>query len=104
MKIISMRNVDWSKNGNPSQVKAILTIKCSDGFEMKNFKLVEGQNGLFVGSPSTKGKDNKYYDSIWIPQDKRNELNQEASEIFDPNNPVNETYPEFKKEDEKIPF
>jgi stage V sporulation protein G len=78
MQIIGMRNVDWNK------VKAILTIKTQDGFEIKNCKLVEGTNGLFVASPSVKKKDDGYMDIIWFPKDKRDQLNDMASEIYDP--------------------
>tara|TARA_R100000808_G_C2154375_1_gene165329 strand:+ start:8027 stop:8314 length:288 start_codon:yes stop_codon:yes gene_type:complete len=78
MRIIGMRNVDWNK------VKAILTIETSEGFEIKNCKLVEGQHGLFVASPSVKGKDDTYRDIIWFPKDKRDEINDMASKIYDP--------------------
>ena len=70
--------MDWNK------VKAILTIETQDGFEIKNCKLVEGVNGLFVASPSVKGKDEKYHDIIWFPKDKRNELNDMAGNMYDP--------------------
>ncbi len=78
MEIIAMRNVDWGK------VKAILTIKTSEGFEIKNCKLVEGSHGLFVASPSVKGKDDQYHDIVWIPKENREELNRLASDIYDP--------------------
>lgn len=88
-----MRNVDWNK------VKAILTIETSEGFEIKNCKLVEGQHGLFVASPSVKGKDDKYFDIIWFPKDRRDALNEMASKIYDPSG----EYSQFQK-DEGIPF
>lgn len=96
MTIISMRNVDWNK------VKALLTVKTSEGFELKNCKLVEGQHGLFVASPSVKGKDDTYHDIIWIPQERREELNKLASDIYDPSG----EYREFNNpiKDEGIPF
>jgi DNA-binding cell septation regulator SpoVG len=78
MEIISMRNVDWGK------VKAILTIKTTEGFEIKNCKLVEGSHGLFVASPSTKGKDDQYYDIVWIPKEIRDNLNKLAGDVYDP--------------------
>ena len=46
MEIINFRKLD-----NGGKVKGFLTIKTSEGFEMKNFKLVEGENGLFIGAP-----------------------------------------------------
>lgn len=36
------------------------TLKCK-GFALYNMKLCEGRDGYFIASPSTKGKDGKYY-------------------------------------------
>ena len=76
MEIINFRKLD-----NGGKVKGFLTIKTSEGFEMKNFKLVEGENGLFIGAPSQKGKDqdgnDKWYDMVWIPK----ELNEQLVEL-----------------------
>ena len=95
MRIIGMRNVEWNK------VKAILTIQTQDGFEIKNCKLVEGQHGQFVASPSVKGKDDSYHDIIWFPKDRRDELNDMASKIYDPSG----EYSQFNKpKEEPIPF
>lgn len=93
MKVIAMRNVDWGK------VKALLTIETSEGFELKNCKLVEGQHGLFVASPSVKGKDDTYHDIIWFPKERRDEINEMASKIYDPSG----EYKEFQKI-EGVPF
>lgn len=91
-----MRNVDWNK------VKAILTIETAEGFEIKNCKLVEGQHGLFVASPSVKGKEDKYFDIIWFPKDRRDELNEMASSIYDPSGDYNQF--NQPKQNEDIPF
>lgn len=98
-----MRNVDWN-----NKVKAVLTIKTSEGFEMKNFKLVEGDNGFFVGSPSVKGKDDQYHDTIWIPKELRDEINKLASETYDSSMEPNKNYPQFSNKevvkDLEVPF
>ena len=101
MEIISMRNVDW---GN--KVKAILTIKTSEGFELKNFKLIDGAKGFFVASPSLKGKDEQYHDTIWIPKERRDSLNDMASGVYDNTIPANESYPQFKRAvaESEVPF
>ena len=71
-----MEIIKFNKLDNGGKVKGFLTIKTSEGFEMKNFKLIDGENGLFIGAPSQKGKDQdgneKWYDIVWIPK----ELNQ----------------------------
>ena len=83
MEIINFRKLD-----NGGKVKGFLTIKTSEGFEMKNFKLVEGENGLFIGAPSQKGKDqdgnDKWYDMVWIPKELNQELIDLASNHIDP--------------------
>ena len=64
---------DFRKLDNGGKVKGFMTIVTNEGFEMKNFKLIEGANGLFVGAPSQKGTDKegneKWYDMVWIPKE-----------------------------------
>ena len=71
-----MKIKDFRKLDIVGKVKGFLTIVTSEGFEMKSFKLIEGENGLFIGAPSQKGKDQdgneKWYDTVWVPK----ELNQ----------------------------
>ena len=72
---------DFRKLDNGGKVKGFMTIVTSEGFEMKNFKLIEGANGLFVGAPSQKGTDKdgneKWYDMVWIPK----ELNEQLVDL-----------------------
>ena len=72
---------DFRKLDNGGKVKGFMTIVTSEGFEMKNFKLIEGRNGLFVGAPSQKGTDKdgneKWYDMVWIPK----ELNEQLVDL-----------------------
>ena len=71
-----MEVTKFTKTNDSGNLKGFLTIKTSEGFEMKGFKFMDGQNGLWVASPSRKGKDDdgndKWYDIVWIPK----ELNQ----------------------------
>jgi DNA-binding cell septation regulator SpoVG len=60
------------KFNNPnSKLKAFVTIVIDDVLEMHGFKIIEGNNGLFVSAPSHKGtatvdgaQVEKYYDDI----------------------------------------
>lgn len=51
-------------NGN-SKTKAFVDLELDDTLVIKGLTLVEGKNGLFVSFPSTKGKDKKYYNSVY---------------------------------------
>lgn len=51
-------------NGN-SKTKAFVDLTLDDTLIIKGLTLVEGKNGLFLSFPSTKGKDGKYYDSVY---------------------------------------
>ena len=67
-----MNKGEWGK------LRAFFDLKTSDGFVIKGFKLVEGISGMFVGMPSTQGKDGEYYDTIFADKDLRDELQQLA--------------------------
>lgn len=51
-------------NGN-SKTKAFIDIELDNTLVIKGLTLIEGKNGLFLSFPSTKGKDGKYYNSIY---------------------------------------
>ena len=92
-----MEITKFKKLNDSGKLKGFLTIKTSEGFEMKGFKLVEGDNGLFVGSPSQKGKDengnDKWYDMVWIPK----ELNQTLLDLV-----ANQV--DLSQDDNPVPF
>jgi len=46
-------------------VKAVCDVSICDEFLIKGFRVIEGKNGLFVGSPSEQGKDGKWYSSVF---------------------------------------
>lgn len=51
-------------NGN-SKTKAFIELCLDETLIIKGMTLVEGSKGLFLSFPSTKGKDGKYYSSIY---------------------------------------
>lgn len=59
----------YTTKGN-SKIKANVNITIDDKIVIKNFKVAEGKKGLFVSNPSTKGADNKYYDTCYILDEK----------------------------------
>lgn len=48
-----------------SSTKAFIELKLDKVLIVKGLTLVEGKKGLFLTFPATKGKDNKYYNSVY---------------------------------------
>ena len=65
LKIERMNKGSWGK------VRAFFDIMTDEGFTIKGFKIIEGINGLFVGVPSQKGKDDEYFDTVFIAPELR---------------------------------
>jgi stage V sporulation protein G len=47
-----------------TKVRAFATLVFNNCFKVTGLRIVEGANGLFIGYPSEKGRDGKYYDII----------------------------------------
>ncbi|MEJ2635061.1 MAG: septation protein SpoVG family protein [Calditrichia bacterium] len=60
MEISAIRMVNIGK------IKAVVDVRTSEGFIIRGFKVVEGDNGLFVGMPSERTKSGKYMDLVKI--------------------------------------
>ena len=86
MKIGRMNKGSWGK------VRAFFDIITEEGFTLKNFKLVEGINGLFVSMPSEKNKDGDYKDTVFADKVLREKLNKTALGQYEnqsgPTNPI----------------
>lgn len=61
-----------------SKTAAFFDLETNEGIVIKGFTLVEGSNGLFVSAPSEKGKDNKYYEKVVLPQEIKKQLTDMA--------------------------
>ena len=48
-----------------SKTKAFIELKLDEVLIVKGLSLVKGRNGLFLSFPSSKGKDNNYYNSVY---------------------------------------
>ena len=97
MKITQMSNVDWEKS---PKVKATCTIDVN-GFQIKECKVIDGANGIFVVSPSKelakpyinkKGDTVKYEDIVWFPQEHRDTLNDLVANHYDSSQPHYKPY------------
>ena len=51
---------------------------------MKGLRIVEGKNGLFVGMPARKGKDDKWHDTAYpLTKEFRESLNEVVLEAYE---------------------
>ena len=77
MKISRMNLYDGE-----SKTKAFFDIETDESIIVKGFKLVDGANGLFVSAPSEKGKDDKYYDRVYVPKELKEQLADMAISMY----------------------
>ena len=61
-----------------SKTKAFIDLELDGTLVIKGLTLVEGKKGLFLAFPSTKGKKNKYYNSVYSIDKEWTELLQDA--------------------------
>lgn len=64
-------------SGN-SKTKAFVDLELDETLVIKGLTLVEGENGLFLTFPSKKGKNGKYYNSVYSLDKEWNNLLQDA--------------------------
>lgn len=58
-----------------SNTKAFIDLKLDNVLIVKGLSLVEGKKGLFLSYPSSKGKDGKYYNTVYsLDKDWREKL------------------------------
>lgn len=67
---------------NPSKVKAFASITLSGELVISNYKVLEGNNGLFVGNPSEK-REEGYKDTVFpITADSRKYIQDTILEAY----------------------
>lgn len=70
-----MKIVRFNINKNQeSKIIAYCDVETSERIVIRNFRLVNGPNGIFLASPNERGKDKKFYDTVYLPADLKNEL------------------------------
>ncbi len=77
MKIVRMNPLK-----SDSKTAAFFDIQTNDGVIIKGFRLVNGNNGLFLSAPNEKGKDGKYYETVILPKEMKEDLERKAIEEF----------------------
>jgi len=96
MKIERMNKGDWGK------IKAFFDLQTGDGFTIKGFKMVEGANGVFVGFPSQKNKDDEYHDTVWADKDVKDQVTELAKREYESSTEQEQELPIMNNED--VPF
>lgn len=61
-----------------SNTKAFVDLELDGTLVIKGLTLVEGKKGLFLSFPNKKGKDKKYYNSIYSLDKEWTQLLQDA--------------------------
>ena len=90
--------------GSWGKVRAFFDVMTEEGFTIKGFKIIEGINGLFVSMPSQKGKEDEYFDTVYVAQELREELNQLALQTYGMNDsPDNFHFPNNNQTTEAAP-
>lgn len=72
MKIIRMNKLNGGKT------LAFFDIETDDGIIIKGFRIVDGSKGKFIASPDEKGKDGKFYETVILPKEMKDELEKIA--------------------------
>ncbi|MFZ0392147.1 MAG: septation protein SpoVG family protein [Calditrichia bacterium] len=68
MEVSAIRLVSAGK------IKAKVDIRTSEGFIIKGFKVIEEDNGFFVGMPSERAKTGKYIDTVKVEDPAQKEM------------------------------
>lgn len=71
-------NITCKPYNENSKTKAFVDLKLDDTLVIKGLTLVEGKEGLFLSFPSKKGKDGKYYNSVYSLDKEWTRLLQDA--------------------------
>ena len=90
--------------GEWGSVRAYFDLKTSEGLVIKGFRILDGSNGLFVGFPSVKNKDGEYNDTVWCEKQKRQEVNEMATNYYNASSTGTSSTPAPAFDDDSIPF
>jgi len=73
---VDITEIKIYKIKNPKgKVKAFASITLNDSFVIKDIKIIEGSNGLFIGWPSRRVKEGKYKKVVY-PVKKKKEIEE----------------------------
>lgn len=76
MRIVRLNKLDSGKS------LAYVDIETDEGIIIKGFRLVNGQNGIFLASPDERGKDGNYYETVIVPKHIKSQMEKLAIEEY----------------------
>ena len=76
-------------SGSWGKVQAFFDVNI-DGMILKGFKLIEGNDGVFVGMPSVKNKEGEYDQTVYMPKPQLQELCKIAEDHYQNNKPTSQ--------------
>ncbi len=79
---MKIARINKFKNNSGSKTEAFFDIQTDDEIIIKGFRIVNGPNGLFISPPDEKGKDGKYYESVILPKEIKNNVQKLAIEEY----------------------
>ncbi len=77
MKVLNMRLAQGT-----SALKAFFDVETSESITVKGFKVAQSATGLFVGMPSEKDQNGKWWDKVIMPKELKAQLQEMALEEF----------------------
>lgn len=108
IKVGDIKNVPWKKT------KATLSIMIQTNlgtFIIKDCRLIDGINGLYIAGPSRKYQNNEgedvYFQYLDLDKDAQHHVIQKAQNAYDPQKPDYKFYDQFPRTnngDDEIPF
>lgn len=77
-----MKILNFRASQTQSNLKAFFDLELDNGMILKGFKIAQGPTGLFVGVPSEKDQNGKWWDRVIVPKELKDKLNQLALEEY----------------------
>ena len=77
MKVLNMRLAQGT-----SALKAFFDVETSDSITIKGFKVAQSATGLFVGMPSEKDQNGKWWDKVIMPKELKAQLTEIALQEY----------------------
>ena len=96
MKIARIKKGSWGK------VVAFFDLEVM-GFVLKGFKIIDSENGMFVGFPSQQDKNGEYFDTIHASKDVKDQVYKLAMTAYG-NEETNQELVGSSSDDEDVPF